>query len=328
LFLAAGSVIHELAHLKEKSGAEFDHQDIQNMGGLRQKMPVTFFTMLLASLALAGIPFTSGFLSKDAILIQTFAWADANASWTELIPYAALLTSWLTAFYIARLIFKVFFGKLRLASATAHNHIHEAPGAMKYVLIALALFCLFPAFAFNPFHYDHSWLYEAFETNVWPPGQHQISFSTYELLIPVLVSSISVVLIIVAYKQYTKPVSTANSGNFLVNISRNQWYIDEIYQFVFVKGITKFSAAMYSFDKAIIDGVVNLSAKVGLFLSLLSEAIDRYIIDGLVNGAASLAKTIGNFARHFQTGRLQHYMLAMILAVLTFFLIQYFSQAI
>ncbi|MGV3508667.1 MAG: NADH-quinone oxidoreductase subunit L, partial [Sphingobacteriaceae bacterium] len=114
LFLAAGAVIHEMVHVKERYALDFDHQDILNMGGLRKKMPVTFITMLLASLALVGIPLTSGYLSKDAILIQSFEWSDLQNNWAKLIPYSALLTSWLTAFYISRLIFKVFFGSFRL----------------------------------------------------------------------------------------------------------------------------------------------------------------------------------------------------------------------
>ncbi len=321
LFLAAGAVIHEMADVKEKNGLHFDHQNIQNMGGLRKKMPITFITMVLASLALVGIPLTSGYLSKDAILIQSFEWAAIQNNWTKLIPYSALLTSWLTAFYIARLIFKVFFGDLQLEKiANIKLSLHEAPNAMKYVLMILAVFCVFPAFSFNPLHYDGSWIIEGFSSvrEIKP-----VSF--YHTVIPVTVNVLAVLVILVAYNWYAKRSKSPDlSRSVLFLLSERQWYFNELYQTVFVNGITSLSKSTYRFDRIVIDGIVNSAAKAGVILSLIAHWVDKYIVDGLVNASGSISKSIGNVTRYFQTGRLQHYLLSMILAALTFFIIKIF----
>lgn len=322
LFLAAGAVIHELAHVKKKGDLDIDHQDIQNMGGLRRKMPVTCIAMVVAALALVGIPFTSGYLSKDAILIQVFEWSDSKGGWAGLIAYSALLTSWLTAFYIARLIFKVFFGKSRLDDG--ETYIHEAPGAMKYVMIVLAVFCLFPFFSNNPLHYENSWILNGF------PSVASIQrVNSYHTIIPAAVNILAAVMIYLAYYFYVqRKQPPAFSKNVLFRFAKKQWYFNEIYQRAFVDSITWISLVAYKFDRVVIDGIVNSLGKAGVILSLISHWADRYIVDGLVNAVASMAKTIGNLARRFQTGRLQHYLLTMVLVVLTFFIIKLFFPAI
>lgn len=319
LFLAAGAVIHEMHHYKEKHSLAFDHQDIRNMGGLRRFMPITFVTMALASLALAGIPFSSGYLSKDAILIQSFEWAETRSPLAWLIPYSALLTSWLTAFYIARLVFKVFFGQLRVADPAVRGGLHEAPSAMKNVLLVLAVFCLFPVFSLNPFGYEESWLLRGL-------AAVRAGHSAFHTIIPLAVSVVALLLITLAYSWYAKRKEAPDfSSSTLFRFSRDQWYFDKIYTSSFVNGILFLSRAAFRFDKKVVDGIVDAFGKAGLILSAVSNWIDKYIVDGLVNGAGALARSIGNFARHFQTGRLQHYLITMLLVVLSFFIIKYFS---
>lgn len=325
LFLAAGAVIHEMAHVKQKYALDFDHQDILNMGGLRKKMPVTFITMLLASLALVGIPLTSGYLSKDAILIQSFEWSDLQNNWAKFIPYSALLTSWLTVFYISRLMFTVFFGRFRLEQMfNIKAAVHEAPNAMKYVLIVLAAFCLFPAFSINPLHYDNSWIIRGFGLNTQTD-----TVAIYHTIVPITVNLLAVLIIYISYIWYAKRVKSPDfSQNAIFGFTEKQWYFNEFYQQIVVNRITGLSKFSYRFDKIVIDGLVNLFGKAGVVLSIIAHWVDKYIVDGLVNGSASLAKTTGNFTRHFQTGRLQHYLLSMVLVVLAFFIIKYFSLAI
>src|SRR5690606_1881412 len=134
LFLAAGAVIHEMAHLKEHSHLDFDPQDLRQMGGLKQYMPKTFILMSLASLALAGFPLTSGHLAKDSIVISAGEWAVARGGGYLRIPVCLVLVSILTAFYIGRLILKPFFGESRLRARrpeTLQAHpVHEAPRTM------------------------------------------------------------------------------------------------------------------------------------------------------------------------------------------------------
>lgn len=321
LFLAAGAVIHEMHHLKDKSGLDFDHQDIRNMGGLKKYMPFTFITMLLASLALAGIPLTSGYLSKDAILIQAFEWSD-NQHWiARLVPYSALITSWLTAFYIFRLIFKVFFGQLRINKGTETALVlHEAPPAMKYVLVVLALFCLFPVFSASPLSYEQSWLLQGL------PHEIIRSVYNYHTIIPLTVNVVAVMLIYMAYTWYVKRAAAPDfSGSWLFKFSEQQWYLDKFYNNTFVAAVLGISRSAFSFDKAVIDRGVNAFGKVGVAVSYVADWTDRYIIDGIVNGIASLAGSIGKFVRHFQSGRLQHYFVTMLLVILVFFILKYLA---
>ncbi|WP_256013507.1 NADH-quinone oxidoreductase subunit L [Desertivirga xinjiangensis] len=325
LFLSAGAVIHEMHHLKEKYKLDIDHQDIRLMGGLRKFMPLTFITMLLAALALIGIPGTSGYLSKDAILIQAFEWSEGQAGFWKVIPYSALITSWLTAFYISRLIFKVFFGRLRLNDICGQTFsLHEAPKIMTYVLVALATFCLFPFFSFNPLHYEHSWIIEGLNV-VSNIGRVNI----YHTLIPAAVNLFAVLIIYLSFTWYVKRGKSPDlSNSALFRFAENQWYFDKIYQNSFVNGILLLSRSVFAFDKAVVDGFVNLLGRATVLIAGLSQWLDRRVVDGVVNGAGSVTKIIGNFARHFQTGRLQHYLVTMLLIVLSFFIIKYFSQAI
>jgi len=146
LFLVAGIVIHQMAHIRDENKLNIDPQSILNMGGLRKKMPLTFITALIGGLALIGLPFTSGYLSKDGILIQAFEWSEGKSFVYMLIPVFALLTTWLTAFYVTRLIVKVFFGDLRLLKTYPSAKLHITDGGWQYSvpLVILAIGSLFP----------------------------------------------------------------------------------------------------------------------------------------------------------------------------------------
>ena len=324
LFLAAGAVIHEMAHLKDKSGKDFDPQDIRNMGGLRKHMPLTFVSMVIGSLALVALPLTSGYLSKDAILIQSFEWAEGEGGWFRLIPISAMVTSWLTAFYISRLIFKVFFGEFRLSELTGHLHVHEAPAAMKYVMLILSVFCLFPVFSWNPLLFEDAWLLKGF-----PVTESMTRINAFHTIIPAAVNLISIALIGLCFKWYGSGRSAPDFSKTVVfRFSQEQWHIDKFYSAVLVKGTTAFAGILYWFDCYVVDGVVNLVGTLGRWLSFWSRWIDRYVIDALVNFFAYLAGIVGNFVRHFQTGRLQHYLVTMLIIILTLFIFKYYTAAI
>lgn len=323
LFLAAGAIIHELGHVKDKGKLDFDTQDIRLMGGLRKRMPVTFYTMVIASVALVGLPLTSGYLSKDAILIHSFEWASSRETVFKIIPYTALLVSWMTAFYISRLIFKVFFGEWRLQQKIDNVlPLHESPAEMRYPMLILAACSFFPLFSYDPLLFEKSWILNGF-----PSAEVMERVNAYHTIIPATVNLISIFLIYLCYRWYGKPgYRRFSQNNFFYRLSENQWYFDGIYNVLIVSPVLSFSKASYWFERHVIDGIVNLTASAGIAISAVSAWIDRHIIDAFVNGAAMLAKRIGNFARHFQTGRLQHYLVTMILFVLTFFVLKYFSQ--
>jgi len=327
LFLAAGAVINELKYLKEKEQLEYDYQDIRNMGGMRRLMPVTFVTMLIASLALAGIPFTSGYLSKDIILIRSFEWSASRQRMADIVPYLAVLTSWISTFYIARLMFKVFFGEFRFGKKGKRNFsVDEAPGLMKWPLMVLALCCFFPIFSYNPLLAENAWILKGF-----PVRAVSGRINSLYTIIPGLVSFFSLALVYLAFIVYVKRDKSrahATGHNPLYKFIYHQWYFDKIYGAVFVKPIVYFSELSYGFDRIVVDGIVNIIGRIGLALAAVAAFFDRYVVDAAANMLGSISKSIGNFTRHFQTGRLQHYMVTMLIAVLAFFILKYFSQVI
>ena len=320
LFLAAGSVIHSLHHYKDHHQLEFDHQDIRNMGGLKKYMPITFWTMLLASLALIGFPLSSGYLSKDAILLKAFEWSDHKNGIANLVPYLAVVTSWLTTFYIGRLIFKVFFGESRLpVNASNTIDIHEGSPFMTIPLFILGVCSLFPLFSFNPFSVKQAWILNGLAVSA---NEHA---GNLHFILPMVVNAVALLMIWFGYKIYAKGSNSLFQGDsVLKRFSQKAWYINEIYAILFVKPTVYFSSFVYTVDRVVVDGVVNLFAPVGLMLSALSAWFDEHIIDGIVNGMGTISKSVGNFARSFQTGKLQHYLITMLFIVLAFFISIYF----
>ena len=319
LFLAAGSVIHQLHHFRDKLGLDFDCQDIRLMGGFRKGMPITFIAMCLASAALIGLPLSSGYLSKDAILITAFEWAEPREGISKILPYLIVLTSWLTTFYISRLIFKVFFSQPKLISSEQTEQIKDAPKQMSYVLIILAFFCLFIAFSFNPFSFESSWLWNGFSSNLFQ------SMKLYHWLVPLILNIGSTGLIFAAYRIYVKNdgISIPES-NIVYRFSQREWYLNEIYSYLFIVPMEKFSSVCYWIDRNIIDALVLKSASLVIMLSGITNWFDIKLVDGFVNSLGTFAKWIGRFSRNFQTGKLQHYLITMLLVVLSFFILTYF----
>jgi len=319
LFLAAGSVIHQLHHYRDKIGLDFDYQDIRIMGGLRKGMPITFIGMCLASAALIGLPLSSGYLSKDAILITAFEWAGSRAGVYMLLPYLLVLTSWLTAFYISRLVFKVFFSQPKLMNRQQTEQIQDAPKQMSYVLLILAFFCLFVGFSFNPVSFESSWIWNGFSSNLFQKVQ------IYHWLVPLILNIGSAGFIFAAYWIYVKNDAVSlPERNIFHRFSKQEWYLNEIYGYLFVVPTEKISSISYWFDRNIIDALVLKSASLVRVLSGITHWFDRILVDGFVNAMGTYAKLIGRFSRNFQTGKLQHYLITMLLVMLSFFILTYF----
>jgi NADH-quinone oxidoreductase subunit L len=319
LFLVAGIVIHQMAHIKADNSLEIDPQNIQHMGGLRKKLPFTFVLALIGGFALIGLPLTSGYLSKDSILIQSFEWSDGKSGILKLIPIVALLTTWLTAFYVTRLIVKVFFGELRMLQIKPNMELHISDGGWQYKLplALLAVGCLFPLFSFNPLLYEDAWLFKGFSiTN----GLERENI--YHTLIPASVNILSLLVMYAAYVIYVKRKGNVfPQSGFLFRLSANGWYFDEIYDRAIVKPILALSNIAFWFDRTIIDGIINLLVKTGLILSKLSAWIDHYIIDGFLNLLVAIVEAIGNFARKFQGGKVQYYLFSMLAIILAIFIL-------
>jgi len=318
LFLVAGIVIHQMQHIKDDNNLDIDPQSITNMGGLRKKLPFTFIMAIIASLALIGLPLTSGYLSKDGILIQAFDWSD-DKSWVfKLVPLGAVLTTWLTAFYVVRLIVKVFFGDLKLKKAHQHIDIHINDGGWQYKLplILLAIACLFPLFSLNPLIYEQAWLF-----NGLTPTAHLERVNIYHTLIPAAVNILSLFIIYFGYAVYVKrKTHIFPQSGFLYKLSYNQWYFDEFYSRFIVKPVMMLSSVLSWFDNNIIDGFVNLLPKVVLLISKVAAWFDYYIIDGIIRLLVHIVESISNFVRGFQNGKIQYYLFSMLAIILALFI--------
>jgi NADH-quinone oxidoreductase subunit L len=320
LFLVAGIVIHQMKHIKEDNYLDIDPQNILHMGGLRQKLPLTFIAALIGGLALAGLPLTSGYLSKDGILIQAFDWSDNKVAVFKLVPYVALLTSWLTAFYVARLVVKVFFGEFRLQKSNPHIHIHMGDGGWQYKLplVFLAVCSLFPVFSYSPVFYEDAWLFKTFT-----PVNHLVRENLYHVIIPLVVVILSIVVMYSAYAVYAKRNSWSfPQTGFLYRLSLHEWYIDKFYNRIVVRFVIWLSGALYWFDKNVIDGFVNELEMVGRNIAGIAAWCDKYIVDGLLHLIAGIVQALGNVARRFQSGKIQYYLFSMLLVILAVFILK------
>jgi len=318
LFLAAGIIIHEVQHIKDENQLHIDPQNILYMGGLRKKMPLTFIACIVAGLALIGLPFTSGYLSKDGILIQAFEWSEGKSWAFKLVPIGALITSWLTAFYVTRLIVKVFFGDFKLLKINPSIKLHISDGAWQYrvPLIFLAICCLFPLFSLNPVLYEHAWLFGGF-SKITALDRVNI----YHTIIPAGVNILSVLIIYWAYSVYIKQKALAfPETGFLFKLSYHEWYIDPFYNRFIIAPVMALGKTSQWIDRNIIDGFIHLLQRLALGFAKIAEWTDRYIIDGILHLAASIVLGIGNFARYFQGGKVQYYLFSMLAIILAIFL--------
>jgi NADH-quinone oxidoreductase subunit L len=320
LFLVAGIVIHQVQHIKDDNDLDIDPQNILNMGGLRKKLPLTFIAALIGSLALIGLPLTSGYLSKDGILIQAFDWSDGKNIWFKLVPYGAILTTWLTAFYVVRLMVKVFFGDFKLEQFHPNIKYHISDGGWKYKapLVFLALASLFPLFSLNPVIYEHAWLYKGLT-----PANYLERVNIYHTIIPIGVNILSVFVMYWGYAVYVKRNSWSfPQTGFLFDISYNQWYIDKAYMRFVIAPFIAVSRGIAAFDRTVIDGFVNLLSRIVIYLSKIAAWFDYNIIDGATRLLTFIVESIGNFVRRFQRGKIQYYLFSMLAIVLALFILK------
>lgn len=301
LFLGAGAVIHAMATVKQHGSPEIDPQDLRNMGGLRKVMPKTFVFMSIAALALAGFPLTAGFLSKDAIIISALEWAMAGHGFRIVIPLILLAVSVMTAFYIGRVIFKTFFGPLRL-SKSQENLLHDAPVSMWAPMGFLAIGSLFFIYSIHPFSYEYAPILQGLAVT-----KTYASIPSFHLIVPVLLSAATLAAWWLGWRWYVQekyPISP----NALLAASENQLGLDKFYQRSIVKGTLALAQALSVFDKYVVDGIVHFTANLTRQLSIAVHWIDKYFVDGLVNTVAGTVYYMGHLLRWVQNGRVQNYL--------------------
>ncbi len=323
LFLGSGSVIHALS----------GEQDMRRMGALKDKVPVTFRTMWIASVAIAGIPGFAGFFSKDEILWQV--WSSPHGS--QAVYAVGLITATMTAFYMWRLMFLTFYGASRVEPHAA-AHVHESPATMTAPLAVLAagsvlagwigvpkLWSAFPE-VFRSFEH---WLEPVFAATAAHAEAHHDTSIEWLLMGASVAVAVGGILL-ARYLYLLRPAASdsiqAASGG-LYRTLLNKWYVDELYDFLFVNGLCKGGGRLLGrFDGRVVDGGVNGAGALTRITSLVSILWDVWIIDGAVRLASFVVKFSSFPARMLQTGYVQSYALAMVTGALAMFGYYYYMR--
>ena len=282
LFLGAGSVIHAVS----------DEQDMRKMGGLRSKLPITFWTMLVGTIAISGIPPFSGFFSKDEILAHTFMHSTTM--------YAiGVLTAMLTSFYMFRMLYLTFYGKFRGTHEQEH-HLHESPPSMWIPLAVLAILSIAGGLINLPESWSgHQWLQEflkpVFKSSNKFATETALSSST-EITLMIISSVAALVALAYAYIKYVSkgrvPVSDEEERPALVGLSYHKFYIDELYDTIIRKPLDALSEFAY-------------------------KVVDKMGIDGIVNGLGKGSIEASKGLRLLQTGNVGFYIFMMVVGIIS-----------
>ncbi len=334
LFYGAGSVIHAMHHALGDDSS-IDPQDMRNMGGLKHKMPITYWTMVVCTLAISGVPLFSGFLSKDAILAGTLAFA-GHAPQHFLIPFFGFTAALITPFYMLRLIFKTFHHEPQQPRLI--DKIHESPREMTIpmvVLSALTFFGFYTLPKFNPLR-DAGWfssLIEAHDSLV-PlleiPGAAEFMEMLHHQHLPAMIASLTLAAIgiLLAWLVYQKKKISAEkmaekSGKLYI-LSFNKYYVDELYRrYIYQPFLKLADRVAYSdwelYDQRFIDGFGRITDR----LSKISGDLDWDGLDKkIVNGIGRLIQRSGQGLRQLQTGQLQNYLLYALLGIIIILILQ------
>lgn len=345
LFLGSGSVIYAMHH----------EQDMRQMGGLRRKMPITYWSFVIFSLSIAGIPFTSGFLSKDSILAGTLAYGMLTGNY--LIPIIGYAVVFLTATYMFRLIIMTFHGEPK--DHHKFEHAKESPAVMTIPLVVLAALSLFVFYSFNPFNPDKGWFLQAVvkpesvvpvaqrygwdqveepqaantvaanlaaapatriptSSQVYEEALEKIHYSGLALSLTLALLGIFSAFLIYQWKKIDAE-KLKQSVKPVYTFLLNKWYFDELYNATVVGGTILVSKIFSWFDSKIIDGIVNGAASLARVWSALSGKFDNYAVDGLVNFSAWFTGLLGSGIRKTQTGKVQTYIVFALLGVIIIF---------
>ena len=281
LFLAAGSVIHALN----------GEQDIRKMGGLKDKIPVTFRLFLIGSLAIAGIPPFAGFFSKDMILLGAF-----HSSY--LMWVLSVVAALMTAFYMFRLVFIVFFGEA--AHSDAKHHVHESPKLMTVPMTVLAVLSVFGGFVGIPALLGGSEKIGTFLEPLFGDSESLIKHGSMELsgqteiLLMVIPLLLILIMIYLAYSFYVKNRNVSlveTEGSFIRNLIYRKFYVDELYEIILQNPIAELSTFFH-------------------------EVIELKVIDKVVNQTGVMVVWIGKNIRYVQTGNVGAYLFYMVISII------------
>jgi NADH-quinone oxidoreductase subunit L len=336
LFLGAGSVIHAMS----------GEQDMRNMGDLHRRIPVTHWTMFIATLAIAGIFPFAGFFSKDAILWET--WSREGGAY-RILWGVGFVTAFMTSFYMFRLMFLTFHGHARMSHEVEH-HVHESPKSMTVPLVILAICAVaagwmgwprslggddhFTKFLEPVFAGEARSLTEEGKAAQLAAGEKEEEHNTGSEW---LLMGLSLGAAFLGWgfawrayrhadKGYVEPMAAAAPPVY--NTLMNKYYVDEGYDYVFTGrrklggarlGIMGLGDASSWFDSHIIDGLVNLAGWITRVTATISSWWDKWVIDFLgVNVPPAIARVVGMGVRLFEWGLVQWYALVMVLGLVFF----------
>jgi len=312
LFLAAGSVIHAMS----------GEQDMQKMGALSKKIPVTYWTMLIATLAIAGIFPFAGFMSKDLILGKAYE-HDA------LLWMVGYFTAGMTAFYMFRLIFLTFHGQSRVDHEVEH-HIHESPKAMLIPLVILAALSIVGGWVSWPEILGGGSRFVHFlEPVIAMPHEVRTEAATGassrlgEIQLMILSEGLVALGILFAWYLYIKrtdlPKKIATSLGGFYRTVYNKYYVDQIYDAMFVNRAKDLGLALGAFDRNVIDGAgVNGAGWLTRAIARISMWWDTWIVDGSVRLGARIVWLFSYPVRMIQDGLVQSYMLLVVIGLIGF----------
>jgi NADH-quinone oxidoreductase subunit L len=311
LFLGSGAVIHACHH----------EQDIRKMGGLWKAIPVTCATFLIATLAIAGVPFTSGFFSKDMILGNAYDYAHgtagavtagAGAPWAGVFFYLPLAMAYVTSFYMFRVWWLTFFTSPRDEHVYHHAEHHGVPWTMNLPLVVLAVGALVAGYHWMPFE---DWIDSTRAHGAW---ERLSEAAHHAVALPAMLAS--VVGFGLAYLVYRKGFDVAEKVRRriepLYQLVHHKFYFDELYNALVVRTTMGLCYLSAFWDQYVVDGLVNLSGWATQKLALLSGWFDNRGIDGAANGLAAATLSVGKAVRAPQTGRIRNYVLFMVTGVL------------
>ena len=290
LFLSAGSVIHAV-----------HTQDMRLMGGLRHQLPTTFLGYTACAAALVGLPFFSGFLSKEAILTGAFTWAEPHTTYlVYLVPMAILLSSALTALYMARQWRLIFFGPYR-NEVVPQTAAHEPDWLMRGPIVLLAVLSVGFWFSIDPLSAHGSWFFQIFQAE---------ETADFWWMAPV---SISLVLV-GGWVGFRMKEPRADSS--FVQLSLQYGFLDFFYQHLLTKPTLRLAALLNRTDQRVVDGLVDGVGISTVVLAHITRAVDKLGIDGLLTSVVWLVSLLGRLTRSVQNGRVQSYITVAVVGLL------------
>jgi NADH-quinone oxidoreductase subunit L len=272
LFLAAGSVIHGMNGI----------QDIRKMGGLRHQMPWTYRTFVIGTVAIAGLPPLAGFFSKDAVL-----WGEWNyTNYGKVLWLVGVIAASFTSFYMFRLLILTFGGTKRYTEHDVH-HVHESPPSMLVPLIILAICSVFAGFVGVPRVLGGGDRIEHFLTPAHDATSESLGTTGVELALMGIATAVSLAGAGLAYMFYVAkpalPGKLAAKTHAMYSIVLNKYYVDEVYDDLFVWPLVRMSR------------------------EFLWKFVDIFMIDGAVNGIGQLIRGSASGLRHMQSGYVRAY---------------------